>query len=164
MDLCFYCLVKFLGQCLLKFCFWPFSASLPLELHFHGCQTFPPCDAFLTLLHIFSVFSSLWSIFLQDCFPHSLPSSAVFTLEPDSAFFIVIILYFISSFFLFIAFKKISVIYLCHLLDINHSYSNSLSDNSKNPDHLRGYYYCLQFVPWFSFLWSYLLGLLTIYG
>ena len=78
----------------------------------------------------FSGLSSLWSAFLQACFPRSLPSSAVVTSEPDSAFFIVIIIYFISSFFSFL--KNISSPSLPSLLlAINHSHLNILSDNSK---------------------------------
>ena len=65
--------------------------------------------------------------------PSSLPSSAEFTVEPDSAFFILIIIYFISSFFSFYSFlKNISSPSLPSLLlAINHSYLNILSDNSK---------------------------------
>lgn len=78
----------------------------------------------------FSGLSSLWSAFLQACFPRSLPGSAVVTSEPDSAFFIVIIIYLISSFFSFI--KNISSPSLPSLLlAINHSHLNILSDNSK---------------------------------
>lgn len=78
----------------------------------------------------FSGLSSLWSAFLQACFPRSRPGSAVVTSEPDSAFFIVIIMYFISSFFFFLKIIR-SPSLPSLLLAINHSYLNILSDNSK---------------------------------
>ena len=110
----------------------------------------------------FSGLSSLWSAFLQACFPRSLPGSAVVTSEPDSAFFIVIIIYLISSFFSFI--KNISSPSLPSLLlAINHSHLNILSDKV-NPRSPKGLFLLSPIFPWFSFLQSYLLGLLTIYG